>query len=373
MNLLDIISQYNASSPLNNASTPPSAWYTNNEIFDLEFNSVFSQNWLVAARIEQLQNDGDYVATEIAGQPIVLTKSNEINAFYNVCQHHAAQVMATGSGCTKLMTCPYHGWGYKLDGSLFSTPKFDCVENFDKSHHGLKPIRVQTWLKWVFVCFDEDTPKLNTFLGSLTEQIENLNIEHLTFYKRASYEMHCNWKVYVDNYLDGGYHVQFLHKGLSSALDNRQYKIEITDRFCLQSCPTKERENEFSQVRKGMARYYWQYPNLMLNLYDGILGTMIVEPLAVDKCRVIFDYYFDDEHPNITDEFKHHSVTVADKVQEEDADVCMSVQQGLNSRGYETGRLSVEKEAGEHLFHRLLYKDMFNSLVSKDLHIPTVD
>ena len=144
---------------------------------------------------------------------------------------------------------------------------------------------------------------------------------------------------------------------MNSALDGKHYKIKTQDRFFLQSCPTKPRDNEFSQVRTGTARYYWQYPNVMFNLYDAIMGVMIVEPIAVDKCRVIFEYYFDEQHPQITLEFKENSVTIANKIQDEDVDVCHSVQKGLASKGYETGRLSVQKEAGEHLFHRLLYQD----------------
>ncbi|KGJ99595.1 aromatic ring-hydroxylating oxygenase subunit alpha [Thalassotalea sp. ND16A] len=128
MDIKQLISQYNPDNPLELASTPPSAWYTNQDIAKHELNPVFSNNWLIAARCEQLQNTGDYVATEIAGQPIVLVKGESIKAFYNVCRHHAAQVMATGSGCTRALTCPYHAWSYKLDGSLAATPKF-CLQS----------------------------------------------------------------------------------------------------------------------------------------------------------------------------------------------------------------------------------------------------
>ena len=38
--------------------------------------------------------------------------------------------------------------------------------------------------------------------------------------------------------------------------------------------------------------------------------------------------------------------------------ICDAVQRGLGSRAYLAGRLSVRREAGEHLFHRLLHADL---------------
>lgn len=363
MSLADSINAYNPHVPLNQAHTPPSAWYTDESFCQLEKDTVFLSSWLLAARLDQLQSVGDYVATEIAGQAIVIVRGGSgIQAFYNVCRHHAAQVMATGQGCAKAMTCPYHGWSYRLDGSLIAAPFFEQVENFSKQQQGLRKIRCEGWENWLFICLDEHAPGLQDFLGDLYHQLEPLALSAMTFHKRVSYELACNWKVYVDNYLDGGYHVPFLHKGLMSALDNRYYKVEVSSNYCLQSCPTKTAENDFSQVRKGLARYYWQYPNLMLNLYEGIMGIILVESLAADKCRVIFEYYFDNTAPQISEEFKNNSVAVADKIQDEDVAICHSVQRGLASKGYETGRLSVTKEAGEHLFHRLLHRDFSKSI-----------
>jgi choline monooxygenase len=358
MNVQQMINAYDATNPLSKASTPPSAWYTNKEFESVERDSVFGNNWLVAARVDQLQQPGDYVAAEVAGQPIVIVRSEQIKAFYNVCRHHAAQVMETGQGCTKALTCPYHGWSYKLDGSLAATPQFEGVCDFDKQQNGLKSVRCEVWENWVFVCLGDNALSLAEFLGDFHAQLAPLNGPNMQFYQRVSYDLNCNWKIYVDNYLDGGYHVPVLHKGLNSALDFKRYKVETIDHYCLQSCPTKQNDNEFAQVRTGTARYYWQYPNLMINCYDGIMGIIIVEAVAVDRCRVIFDYFFDEDNPQSTLEFKSNSVKVANKIQGEDEAVCHSVQKGLSSNGYETGRLSVSREAGEHLFHRLLHKDL---------------
>jgi choline monooxygenase len=86
-----------------------------------------------------------------------------------------------------------------------------------------------------------------------------------------------------------------------------------------------------------------------------------VLPLAVNKCAVIFDYYFADISSAAS---QHHreSIAVSEKVQDEDMAICDSVQRGLASRAYVAGRLSVRREAGEHLFHRLLHRDLTAAL-----------
>jgi choline monooxygenase len=114
-------------------------------------------------------------------------------------------------------------------------------------------------------------------------------------------------------------------------------------------------------TRQGRAFYLWVYPNFMLNAYEGVMDTNLVVPLGVDKCAVIFDYYFGD----ITAAAAAHnaeSIAIAEKVQDEDTAICAAVQRGLHSRAYVAGRLSVRREAGEHLFHRLLYADLTSAL-----------
>ncbi len=225
----ELINAYNPALPLRKAVTPPSAWYVDETFSKLENDAIFAKNWLVAGRVDQLQSEGDYIATEVAGQPIVIVQSDQIRAFYNVCRHHAALVMESGTGCAKAMQCPYHGWNYGLDGKLHSTPQFAGAEEFDKDATGLVPVRVAAWEKWLFVCLDENADPLEEFLGSLCHQLKPFNLDNLKFHKRVSYDLDCNWKVFVDNYLDGGYHVPVLHKGLNSALEYKHYRRGLRD------------------------------------------------------------------------------------------------------------------------------------------------
>jgi choline monooxygenase len=111
-------------------------------------------------------------------------------------------------------------------------------------------------------------------------------------------------------------------------------------------------------TRKGnRAYYFWQYPNFMLNWYEGYLDTNLVLPLGVNRCEVIFDFYFGDtSESNMA--YVRESMGVSEVVQQEDIVICAGVQRGLSSRAYQAGRLSVRREAGEHLFHRLLAADL---------------
>ena len=181
----------------------------------------------------------------------------------------------------------------------------------------------------------------------------------LPFFTRKSYTLACNWKVYVDNYLDGGYHVPHLHKALNSVLEYTEYTIENSDRYSLQSSPlVPSQDASVAHTRTGdRAYYYWLYPNFMINIYEGVMDTNLVLPLGTDKCLVIFDFYFGDTSPE-REQYNNESVAVSDRVQAEDVDICESVQRGLHSKAYGAGRLSVRRETGEHLFHRLLAADL---------------
>lgn len=283
-----------------------------------------------------------------------------LRAFFNVCRHHAAAVMTEPEGSAKQLRCPYHGWTYSLSGELKGTPDFAGVCDFDRTANGLTPIEMDVWEQWVFVRV-EGNGTLRNFLGAnLLEQTRPLELTTLHWMERRHYAFDCNWKVFVDNYLDGGYHVPHLHKGLDSVLDYSKYSIENGEHFCLQWSPivSEGAEEQTGAVRQGdRALYYWLYPNFMINWYQGAMDTNLVIPRGVDKTEVIFDFYFPDISEAARDR-NRLSIDVGQRIQDEDVAICKSVQRGLNSRAYNAGRLSVRREAGEHLFHRLLYGDL---------------
>jgi len=363
----DLVDLYNPHDPLEEAWTIPAPWYFDTGIAELERASVFSATWQAVGRVNQVRENGQFFTAELAGEPLVVARGEDgqLRAFYNVCRHHAAAVVTETQGCAKQFRCPYHGWTYGTDGTLKGMVEFDGVCNFDRAKNGLVPVRADTWENFVFVNLDGRAAPLRDFLGIVPELVAPLELaKKLNFFDRRVYTLNCNWKVYVDNYLDGGYHVPHAHKGLSSVIEYTKYTIENFERACLQSSPLSSDSSSEAGVaatRQGRAFYLWLYPNFMINAYEGVMDTNLVLPLGVNRCAVVFDYYFADT--SAAAEARHReSIAVSEKVQDEDMAICDAVQRGLGSRAYFAGRLSVRREAGEHLFHRLLHADFTTAL-----------
>ena len=348
MAIKDVIHSYDPNRSLHEASTLPASWYLDPGVAELERRIVFSRSWQPAARVEQLQEAGSYVTFTIAGEPGVLVRGTDgvLRAFFNVCRHHAAAVMTAPSGIAAQLQCPYHGWTYSLDGSLKAAPDMGGVSDFDRKSLSLAAINATLWKTWVWVNLGTGTPPLN-------EPLPGLTVENLHWLERRRYRLECNWKVFVDNYLDGGYHVPILHKGLDRILNYSEYQIELGNRWCLQWSPLSG---------GGRALYYWIYPNFMINLYPDAMDTNLVIPFGDGQTEVIFDFYFAD----ISDDGLQRNrerIATSEDIQHEDTTICESVQRGLASRSYSAGRLSVRREAGEHLFHRLLYFDLKSGIL----------
>ena len=359
----EIIAGYDPNRHLATASTPPSSWYTDSSVFELEQPTVFSHTWQFIGRSEQVRGPGQYISCEIAGEPILVVRGNDavLRGFFNVCRHHAAAVITQSEGTAQSLRCPYHGWTYDLQGALVLAPEFGGVADFNRFANSLVPIEIAVYKNWVFAKLDQGNPSLQDFFGKdLLDHFEALNLEQLNWLERRSYTLNCNWKVFVDNYLDGGYHVPHLHRALNSVLDYGNYTIETGERFCLQSSPLvlHSSEGDTGALRRGeRALYYWIYPNLMINIYASVMDTNLVIPRGVERTEIIFDYYFADvslgaKQQNLA------SIAVSEQIQAEDVAICESVQRGLASRSYSAGRLSFRREAGEHLFHKLLYADL---------------
>jgi len=365
--LREVLNLYNPHDRLEEASTIPAPWYFDARIAELERASAFGGSWQVVGRVDQVRDVGQFFTANLAGEPLVVVRADDgfLHAFHNVCRHHAAAVVTEPQGCAKQFRCPYHGWTYGIDGALKGMVEFEGVCDFDRSKNGLVPLRVDTWENFVFVNLDGRAASLGHFLGVVPDLVSPLELsKKLQFFDRRVYTLNCNWKVYVDNYLDGGYHVPHAHKGLSSVIEYTKYTIENFERACLQSSPLSSDSSSEAGVaatRQGRAFYLWIYPNFMINAYEGVMDTNLVLPLAIDRCAVIFDYYFADT-TSASQARNQESIAVSEKVQDEDMAICDSVQRGLHSRAYLAGRLSVRREAGEHLFHRLLHADLTAAL-----------
>ncbi|KAL4434335.1 hypothetical protein ABPG75_000776 [Micractinium tetrahymenae] len=409
-----------AAEPIERAATPPSSWYTSPAVLQLEDRTVFRHSWLAVARSSQLAAPGAYAAGSLLGLQWLACRDErgQLRAFHNVCRHHAAILAPPGTGSTDCFRCGYHGWTYGLDGRLQRATRLAGIQGFRAAEHGLRALQAEEWGGFVWVrqgpagsAGRDQQPRHAQAEGAQQqvgqrqqEEEEEQQQQHsgrsgvaawlgprgsaaalaagmadpLVHVASREYELRCNWKVFVDNYLDGGYHVSVAHPELAAGLDLPSYRSTIYERLSIQSCQPAgaQQEGQAGQVpavpaagerpaggeqrRLGGGRppaYIFVYPNLMINRYGPWLDVNTVIPLAADRCKVLFDYYLDASLAS-DQPFIAHSLAASDRVQQEDTGLCESVQRGLASPSYDVGRYAPGVEGPMFHFHQLLDVDL---------------
>ena len=290
---------------------------------------------------------------------------NKLYAHHNVCRHKGS-IVALQEGDSHVscsfFQCPFHGWEYRHDGSLKKAPVLGKQHDFNHERYGLPPICVETWGPLIFLDLDgpvgglsnprnlkEDVKELDAILGAT-------NWTQLKYFKRVSYELKCNWKVFVDNSLDGCYHCIYAHEQLAEHLNLDQFEVSVFNRGSVQRGPTKTPDARLGD----RVSYCFLYPNLFINRYGNMMEFNIVEPLAVDRCRVTFDFFFDYENLDDWDSRKRIREDIASThfVQQQDIDICEATQRGMQSMSYRKGRYSSLLERACYEFHRLHWYEL---------------
>jgi len=323
----------------------PARCYVDPAFHALERDAVFARSWQLVARADQVANVGDHAVAEIAGVPLLIVRGDDgaLRALHNVCRHRAGPLATCAGKGAHALTCRYHGWTYALDGALRGAPEMGRAHEFDVASIRLPQAQVAEWRGSVFAAL-ATTPPFDDLVAGIDPRLPAGS--PLAFAHRASYDIACDWKVYVDNFLEG-YHLPQVHPQLNALLDYRSYTTELAPWFVLQSSPL-ERGNAL--YGEGDALYYWLYPSTMLNVLPGRLQTNRVLPLGVGRCRVEFDFFY--APTDRTD--RAGDAQFSDLVQQEDVAICEAVQRGLSSGSYEAGRLNPTREQGVWHFHELL-------------------
>ena len=280
--------------PIERAKTIPSNWYFEPEFFEFEQLHLFQNHWQYVCHVNQIPNPGDTYTTQVAENPVIVfrTSNHEIKSFYNVCKHRGGP-LAVKKGTKTVLQCQYHGWTYLDDGSLRGIPDWNLVELFDKKDFGLEPVEIEIWQGLIFARLNDTTPDLSSLLAGIKQRISPINLEALEFHSEEIYNVECNWKVYVDNYLEG-YHIPIVHPELANLLDYRAYVTETENWHSLQHSPFKGTESIYSNDG-GEAFYYFIFPNMMLNILPGRLQVNQVIPVSPKKCKVLFSYFYKDD------------------------------------------------------------------------------
>jgi choline monooxygenase len=361
------LSDYSPGDDLAHAATMPSRWYTDPAFLELEKPKIFWKTWQPVGRLDQVLRPGDYFTADVVGERLVVTRGldDELRAFFNVCQHRAGPV-AVGKGNRKTLQCKYHGWTYDLNGRLMNAPEFNGVENWHKEEVCLMSIKVEAWGPFIFVNLDPDAVPMGEIYGDIDTEIKRkgFKIAAMRAFERRDYVIDCNWKVYVDNYLEG-YHVPIAHPGLYRELDYEQYRVDTFRYYSSQYAPIRPAKLGDVQGRdrryvrsetEAEALYYWIFPNVMLNIYPDNMSINIILPLSHDRTLTIFEWYFEEPGTGEGWESIQQTIAFSDEIQQEDIEICVAVQQGLASRAYDTGRFSVKRENGVHHFQTLVHE-----------------
>ena len=265
------------------ASTLPSRYYFDREVLAAENRNIFARTWQLAGQLAQVREAGQFFTATIADEPVLVVRGNDgvLRAMSNVCRHRAGPV-AKGEGKRPVLQCGYHGWTYSLDGRLAVTPEFDGVQNFDKASCVLPQFRVEVWNELVFVNLDPNAESLTGFLGELLADMPRHDYSGFRLAHRKAWEVGCNWKVYVDNYLEG-YHIPIVHPGLFREIDYPSYRTETKKSYSIQFAPTKRNAERIRAEGEDEVRYFWIFPNLMLNVYPDNFSTNLIVPMGEGK------------------------------------------------------------------------------------------
>ncbi len=353
------LSDYTPESELSRAATLPARWYVDPEFLEFETDKVFRRTWQPTGFTYQVANPGDFFTCDIAGEPVVIVRDavGALRALANVCRHRASTI-ATDHGNCAILRCPYHGWTYGLDGKLLGQPEWEGVCDWNRSTVALPSYRVEAWDPFLFVNLDASSTPLTNILGAIPNEVSNIgcDLTKLRYYGRRDYVIDCNWKVYIDNYLEG-YHVPAAHPGLSRELDYKQYRVDTYPYHSSHYAPLRPAsagERRYESPKPGAsALYYWIFPNFMLNIYPDNMSSNIVVPMSHNRTLTIFEWFF---NPEGDPQIPARTVAFSDEIQQEDIRICEAVQRGLQSRTYKQGRFSVRRENGVHHFHLLLHK-----------------
>jgi len=339
--------------------------YTEEKYLQVEREQIFHRSWQFLCHEEKLRRPGDYATLNLEGQSVVALRdeANRLRAFYNVCQHRGHELLF-GDGNTRRITCPYHAWTYDLDGRLRRAPRSEQLENFDQDAICLQPLRIELFCHLVFVNLDPHAAALAEQSGELAAEVMRYapDLGRLTFSTRLSYRIRANWKAVVDNFLEC-YHCPVAHRGFSSMIDMDSYRVETHGIYSSHMAKARAGDNDAYDIADAPVTdhaVWYLWPNLTLMRYPGRGNFMVWRfyPLGPQETLEEFDFFFETAEPG---DSERETLRFIDEVlQPEDIGLVESVQRGMNTPAFNSGRYMVDADGGGmsehavHHFHGLL-------------------
>jgi Rieske 2Fe-2S family protein len=337
--------------------------YRDPRVADAELARVIERNWQLAGHISRVPEPGDYITVQVGTQPVLVMRDagGELRAFRNVCRHRGSRLLSGEGNCGKAIRCRYHGWTYRHDGSLIGVPELRGYEGrLDKSKHGLIPARIEELCGLLFVNLDPLATDLAPQLGDLPARLARYRIADLEPFSPYEGSQPVNWKIVVDNYLEG-YHVPIAHPGLMRLYDYGSYDVELGDGYAWFEAPLRDepsggrRERLYRRLVKPMPgldendgrvwRYIFIYPNTAIDLYPDQVMTWQINPNGPRGTRDVFMAYRESSPGVRTRAVQWLNAKLNWDVHKEDVDLVTNVQAGMETRGYEPGPLAAKEAA----------------------------
>ncbi|MCY4500567.1 MAG: aromatic ring-hydroxylating dioxygenase subunit alpha [Alphaproteobacteria bacterium] len=265
----------------------PAAAYTSEAFFALENERIFTSSWVLAGFKHELARPGDAMPATVAGRPVLLLRdtAGQIRAFHNVCRHRCLKLVDEPGNVGRAIRCPYHSWTYGLDGGLRAAPYFGGREpravpaGFDRSQHGLVPVRSAVWHDWIFVNLDGGAPPFEEFVAPLRKRLHGLNLDRVQHLSTIDFgEVAANWKLLMENFIEP-YHVQFVHSRTTDQPLADHYTVN--ELGCLGCAVDVSREVRKVDVLSEDSRFLTLFPNFAFGLYlPDQVGVHLDTPLA---------------------------------------------------------------------------------------------
>ena len=346
--------------------TLPGWVYTDQAVFERERAAIHFRSWHYAGTSQELSKPGDYLTARILDQEIIVIrgKDDAIRGFYNVCQHRGHELLR-GCGRVPVITCPYHAWTYGVDGRFNGARGTALLPDFQNAAFNLKPVRIEVFAgKLIFFNLDPEATPLSELAADLAADIaaEVPAFERLVVAPgRATADIHANWKVTVDNYLEC-YHCRTAHPALSSLMDLGSFRVDVHDHWMSHKADLGRPDNAAYPVLPDAANtrtlWWWLWPTTTFNVMPGsaemsvfsFVPTSVASTLQWGQRFALPGDAVDEPR----ERYRNGVLT------DEDVALVESVQRGLNSRGYGSGRFIDDGEGLEiseratHRFHRLV-------------------
>lgn len=336
----------------------PAEYYTDSNIFEREVKQIFQQTWQYIGTLDRFAAAGDFLTRDIGTTNIVAVRDNngELQAFHNVCSHRGSRIEDDTEGRHSCFRCPYHGWTYTLSGDLVETPNFPGSDvGVDANDHSLSSLSVSTFAAFVFVSIGTPCSALQDCFAPVAETLDQYSIQEFEYVCSQEHHIDCNWKVYVDNYLECD-HCHFNHPGFVESVDMDAYEIKCEDNLVVQSAPISKdglRDQSPRYVAPSVTDRYvsvWMWPNITIDIAPWTMEIGIVTPISPERTLVRSEYF--NRSGEQTVEWSK-SFEYSNEIMEEDIDLCERHQDGLSSGAFRTGPLSQSERGLRHFQQKI--------------------